>query len=232
MIVTCPNCGARYRLQAAPAPGARMRCAECDHRWIAEDDAEPVTAAAPDRAPPAETPPASAAPPAEPASPPPAVEPRPDYAAADTPEAPPEPPRPRPLATLAAVIVGAGLLLVAAGLWLGDRAPGMLAQLPGIGEAFARAPAAPLTITVQGHVSDLPPNQQLLEVTGTLTNPTAAPLAVPPLQATLSGPDGVALRWTIPAPVAVLPAGHQTGFTSTVTGFPRDATHLEVRSGR
>nr|WP_310524677.1 zinc-ribbon domain-containing protein [Polymorphobacter sp.] len=47
MIVTCPNCGARYRLSdEVVARGARLRCAACDHRWVpvgeAESVAEPV----------------------------------------------------------------------------------------------------------------------------------------------------------------------------------------------
>ncbi len=43
VIVTCPNCGARYRLGEAAAAavmaGKRMKCAECSHRW--QPDAGP-----------------------------------------------------------------------------------------------------------------------------------------------------------------------------------------------
>ena len=47
MIVTCPNCEARYKMSdAVLARGARLRCAACDHRWVPPVPTEVSPAAA------------------------------------------------------------------------------------------------------------------------------------------------------------------------------------------
>ncbi|MCA3715926.1 MJ0042-type zinc finger domain-containing protein, partial [Phenylobacterium sp.] len=37
MILTCPNCTARYAVKAnsIPAEGRNVRCVSCNHKWIA-----------------------------------------------------------------------------------------------------------------------------------------------------------------------------------------------------
>ncbi|XBQ14866.1 MAG: DUF3426 domain-containing protein [Oceanicaulis sp.] len=53
MIVTCPSCEAKYRVEqsALEARGGRVRCAACAHVWTVEDEAltlsEPAEAPAP-----------------------------------------------------------------------------------------------------------------------------------------------------------------------------------------
>jgi predicted Zn finger-like uncharacterized protein len=57
MIVTCPSCDAKYRVDAAAldARGGRAKCASCGHVWTVQDEAltlsEPVSAPAPKPAP-------------------------------------------------------------------------------------------------------------------------------------------------------------------------------------
>jgi predicted Zn finger-like uncharacterized protein len=47
VIVTCPNCEARYKMSdAVLARGARLRCAACDHRWVPPVPTEVSPAAA------------------------------------------------------------------------------------------------------------------------------------------------------------------------------------------
>ena len=282
MIVTCPNCGARYRLTQPVAPGARMRCAECQHRWTPEDEApDAVEPGAPSPGdtgiPPGDTaiPPGDTAmPPGDTAIPlggaemplgdaamPPA---RPAAARADDPgeaaaaasaappaappsidadrhdavrdpvpaDEPAEPPRSRILASLAAIVAGLALAAVAAGLWIGDRLPELASRLPGLAVLADAAPPLPVTLTARGVTASLPSGRAVLEVTGTIVNPTPRALPVPGLAATLSGPAGVALRWTIAPPAPRLPARSQVIYTATVTGFPADATTLTVTALR
>lgn len=132
--------------------------------------------------------------------------------------------------TLVAGIAGLALAVIAAGLWLGRTD---LGTVPLVGDALANLEAkSPLTLEVKGVLTQLPSSRRVLEVNGTIRNPSDTPATVTPLKATLSGPDGVALRWSIPAPVAVLPPGQQVDFSSTVTGFPANAQTLSISLGR
>jgi hypothetical protein len=131
--------------------------------------------------------------------------------------------------TLVAGIAGLALAVIAAGLWLGRTD---LGTVPFVGPTLAKLEArSPLTLEVKGVVTQLPSSRRVMEVSGMIRNPGDAPATVAPLQASLSGPTGVALRWTIPAPVAVLPPGQQVAFSSTVTGFPVEAQTLSIRIG-
>jgi predicted Zn finger-like uncharacterized protein len=270
VIVTCPQCAARYRLsEEVLARRARLRCAACQHRWVpelAEVPPEPISAPVVARL--AEPPPEPVvAPPRAPRGPiteadeeaaflavqeqirarwqdaatpvTPARDPEDaDDAADDLPaeeidsgpvREPPSPESPV-LRTAIAIIAGVALSIAAAGLWIGNRD---LTGLPLVGPALARFdPPSPVSITVTGTTTMLPSGKRLLEVNGTIANPGRAGAPVPPLQATLSGPDGVALRWAIPTPHAVLPPGQQIGFSSTVTGFPETARTLTVAQAR
>ncbi len=256
VIVTCPNCGARYRLtEAVVARGARLRCAECDHRWV-----PPPPEITPDEAPPeappqnaeAAAPPADsgwapgaaiassgAAPPADPAvdAPDPAVGavtailPTAGATAADDPgDAGDEPPRSAIGRTILALVIGTALAIAAAGIWIGGSD---LAAIPGIGPALARLrpPPLPLKLDLRGEVTVLATGSRLLDVTGTITNTGAAIVVLPPLQARLSGPAGTARRWSIAPPAARLAPGASVAFTSSATGFPADARTLGVTPG-
>lgn len=267
VIVTCPQCAARYRLaDEVLAKKARLKCAACEHRWIPE--LAPV-AAAPGPA-------AIEVPPAPTVAPPPPRAPRPPITEADeeaaflavqeqirarwqdaaTPVVPassldrgveepdnlpdpdddpaeaaePSAPASVALRTAIAIIAAAALSIAAAGLWIGDRD---LSSLPVIGPAMAQlVPPSPVKITVTGTTTLLPSGKRLLEVNGQIANPGKTAAAVPPLTATLSGPEGVALRWKIASPGMMLPPGRQIAFSSTVTGFPESARTLTVSQAR
>jgi predicted Zn finger-like uncharacterized protein len=255
VIVVCPNCGARYRLSdAALARNARLRCAACDYRWVPEAGEPEAAAPPPRRITEADEEEAFAAvqeqmharwQTPEPADPPTgsdsadpddtdsgtanswaddqdvdndsddAVDGRSDGVVAKT---------------VVAVISGIALSVVAVGLWLGQI---NLAGIPVIGALVDHFdPPAALQLVVTGEATLLPSGKRLLEISGTIRNRTGAEAWVPPLKATLSGPAGVALRWSIAPPVATLAPGHAVEFGSTVTGFPADATALSIRTGR
>ena len=243
MIVTCPNCAARYRLpDEVLAKKGRLRCAACDHRWVPEMEVAPEP---PKRGAVTEADEEAAflavqeqirARWHDEASPTPVPPPKSteasifDEPADDETKPQTESDSPRVLRTIVALIAGIALSIAAAGLWIGRED---LAVLPVIGQALQNlAPASPVTVLVVGETTLLPSGRHVLEVSGTIANRAKTVAAVPSLAARLSGPQGVALRWTIPAPVASLQPGQQVAFSSTVTGFPTSAQTLTVRPGR
>lgn len=222
MIVTCPNCDARYRLSdAVVARRARLKCAACDHRWVPEPEAETPPEAAPvvETAP---EPPPPEPPPPEPE--PPAWEPPEEEEDA-------EEPRSHLVRNLVAIVLGLALTVTAAGLWVGRVDAG---RIPVIGDTLTRLipVGQPLGLSVAGVVTQLPSGGRVLDVTGTITNRGQGRARVPLLRATLAGPDGAATRWTIAPPVAELAPGASAGFTSTVMGFPPAATSLTITVSR
>jgi predicted Zn finger-like uncharacterized protein len=249
VIVECPNCAARYRLSdAVLAKGARLKCAACQHRWVPA--AAPAAPAAPPPPKPrpkplteadeeaafaavqeqllsrwADTTPGSASPgiPAVDAAP----MAEPVFVTADpAPDDEPEPESSSLARSVVAIISGLALGVIAGGLWFGRTD---LGSVPVVGATLASLEAhSPLTLETTGLVTQLPSSRRVLEVSGTIRNPSDTPATVKALEATLSGPDGVALRWSIPAPVAVLPPRQQVDFSSTVTGFPAEAQTLTV----
>ena len=147
------------------------------------------------------------------------------------------------LKTVAAVIAGAALMVAAAGLWIGqfggiagfDTAalPFDVHAVPAAAALLSRtAPVPALVVSVRGETNRLPSGKRVLEVMGSVRNDGKTVAVVPPLLATLSGPEGTALRWTIAVPARALPPGGEVGFASNVTGFPVGATTLAVRAGR
>lgn len=222
VIISCPNCSARYRLAATViADNTRMRCAACDHRWTVEaDDAvlpEPsAPAAAPEPEPAAivETPVAEAPGLAE--------------SGLDDGDAPEHSPL---LRTLAAVVVGGALMIAAAGLWVARIDP---AKLPVVGNKLAAlAPQPlPLAVTFTARTTILPSGDRLLEINGTVHNTGKAAVTLPALEARLAGPGGTMRRWRIVSPAASLDAGAKVAFSSTATGFPADATLVSIRPAR
>ena len=265
MIVSCPNCDARYKLSdAVLARGARLKCTACDHRWV---PAAPVPL-------PSQLPPQPEHVPTtttddetdfraalEPISEP--IDTRwADDAAASadvtTPDLPSAPAyaadngsdddsdddsddasddnqpdgwqAPALLRSLVAAVVGIALSIIAAGLWVGRVD---LSDTPYLGAALARlSPAESLAISVTGTTTTLPSGRLLLEVKGVIRNTGTAAADVPDLRASLSGPSGVALRWTIVPQIRRLPAGGKTDYSSTVTGFPPDARSVAITPAR
>ncbi len=243
MIVICPQCGARYRLDdTVVARGARMRCAACQHRWRPGDEASAAfDAAAPVRVmglphaevpPPAADAPGSAALKAEPvigSDDDPGSDARVDSSNDSSNEAgEPDTAARRPwLRTLVAIALGGALTAGAAGLWLGDVDP---ETLPGIGPVLAQWQAPPRTLAVQvsGQVRHLDTGPALLEITGRITNTGTAPQPLSPIILRLHSPGGFDRRWQIAAPVAVLAPGAAVDFATTTTGFPTEARLLSA----
>ncbi|MEY3269780.1 MAG: hypothetical protein RL480_2540 [Pseudomonadota bacterium] len=134
------------------------------------------------------------------------------------------------LRTLFAALAGIALSIIAAGLWVGRVD---LSDTPYVGAALARlSPPQTLAISVTGTTTALPSGRLLLEVKGVIRNTGTATADVPDLRASLSGPSGVALRWTIVPQIRRLPPGGKTEYSSTVTGFPPDARSVAISPAR
>jgi predicted Zn finger-like uncharacterized protein len=253
VIVSCPNCDARYKLpDAVLARGGRLKCAACGQRWVPEVPApQPAITEADEEAAFAAVQEQISARWAEPAI---AIAPResapaasiaarddiaPDHQADDagdddigneTADATDDAARPALLRNLVAGLAGLALSIAAAGLWVGRVD---VAAVPWLGPALARlAPPAPLDISVTATTTTLPSGRLLVEVRGIIRNSGRGPAAVPDLRATLSGPAGTALRWTIVPNVRRLPPGTETEYSSTVTGFPAEARQVAITPAR
>jgi predicted Zn finger-like uncharacterized protein len=256
VIVSCPNCDARYKLpDAVLARGGRLKCAACAHRWVpvlpapaprppvteADEEAafaavqEQISARWADAAAPVAAPmvlPSDAGGPGETARAQAVAAPvADDDDARENPDDPAdEAPRPALLRTLVAGLAGLALSIAAAGLWVGRID---VLAVPWLGPVLARlAPPAPLEISVNATTTSLPSGRLLLEVRGVIRNTGRDAASVPDLRATLSGPAGTALRWTIVPRVRDLPAGTETEYNSTVTGFPADARRVAITPAR
>jgi predicted Zn finger-like uncharacterized protein len=221
VIVSCPNCKAQYRVAVGVVMRRpRMKCAACSHRWVPaeEIDEDEAVAAVQEEARAASLPP------------PPPPEPEPE------PESEPEPPPPRRppalwLKWLVAIVLGAAFATASVGLWVGRIDP---EALPGVTDAMARVapPATPLDVKLEGRVTRLPGGGALLEVTGTIHNPGATRVPVPPLDARLLV-NGVRARdWTIPPPAASVGPGKTLIFASSLTDVPAGPVSVQVRFGR
>jgi predicted Zn finger-like uncharacterized protein len=216
MILTCPECGARYRLadNAIPPAGRAVRCASCQHSWFEAAPAPPELPAAPSEPPAPVIAPTVTAPIPRPAPPP---EPVPEAA---------EPRSSHWLWTLAAIVAGLVLTVLAASVWRTDlEALGV--PLPMTGKAVATPSPLLIGATVQLRV--LPSGANFMAVTGTITNPTKVDQPVVPMAADVLNAQGKILySWTIPAPLAVLPAGRSVGFDSAANDIPPSAVSLSV----
>ncbi|MGL4540909.1 MAG: zinc-ribbon domain-containing protein [Polymorphobacter sp.] len=216
MILTCPECSARYRLAdgAIPAAGRSVQCASCKHSWFEAGSDGPPPAAAPE---PARTiervrAPLQFEPPRPPAAPASATVARTAW-----------------WPTLGALVIGAVLTILAASVWRFD--PQQLGlDLPD----DARNPAAimaqtPLLISAKVELSILPNGGNFVAVSGTITNPTKTAQPVVDLIADVHDRTGRVIdSWTIPAPVRMLPAGRAVAFDSAASNIPAAAASLSV----
>ena len=192
MIVTCPECAARYRLAdgAIPPEGRAMRCASCKHRWFElplEDDAPapPVTAVAwaPDAVAP-DAPIGIVIAPREAVAAVrgegPAIDPldaptpaqaawTPSIDAPDTPRAAPV------LKTLFAVGLALALTGGAVAMWLPDLPPFDTGRVPWLDTLLnpAARPASPLKLSVAVERQPLGDGRTVFALSGTVANPTA-----------------------------------------------------------
>lgn len=229
MILTCPNCGARYKLRddAIPAGGRTVRCKACANSWHAEPPVWDLPEALPPGPVPEDAP--AAAPPEAPTPP----------AAADQqPPAEEVPVRRRRWPLLLLLFVGALIASVAALGWAVREGHVHPSQVPGwewlsaqeIGPIRLPEPA-PTKLTLQATAvnRDVPGGGNVWEVSGTITNATEQQLPVPPVEVTLMADGGSELyRWKVDPPVASLAPGKQVRFETATVNTPREASHVKL----
>ncbi|MGI4878959.1 MAG: zinc-ribbon domain-containing protein [Janthinobacterium lividum] len=250
MIVTCPACGKRYRLpdDAIPPEGRTLRCGACHHGWTAVvgDTSLPEAAApevaAPEAATVAASPEIGAG-----VAPRPPVRRRVVAAAAAL-----------ALAGAAAILLVPRSALPAIELSRLPPLPHVTANLPPlhlpplalprielppldlgripvVGPTLAgwldppTPPRSPLRISVTADHRALHNGTRLLVLGGRVTNPTAQPQPVGPIDAALVDAHGrAAVRWRIAAPVAMLAPGASAPFESLAANYPADAATLRL----
>ena len=221
VIISCPNCSARYRIAATAIPDTgRMRCAACGHRWTLEPDDDLPGAT-----------------PALPQVPPPAPEPAPVIVAPAPAEAviaeeeDAEPASSPLLRNIVAIVIGGALAVGAAGLWVARIDP---ERLPVLGHSLAALAPQPLPLEVAftARTSTLPSGDRLLEINGTVRNTGQETVTLPDLEVRLAGPGGTLRRWRIAPPVTSLVPRTGVTFASTATGFPADANLVGIRPAR
>ena len=202
MIVTCPECTARYRLadDAVPPEGRAMRCAACKHRWYAM---APL-----DEAPPPTPTPEQAAR---------APDPEPDAAPDD---------RHATRKTVAAMVVAAALTTGAALLWVPDLPPLNLSRVPWLERIVmpAAMPKSPLGIvfTAEREIVEAG-GPTVFWVRGEVINPTRQPQPIPPLEGRIVDPGGtIVYRWQIEPRRTALPPGGRAAFEGSAVGNPGD----------
>ena len=225
MIVGCPSCATRYRVEPAALGegGRRVRCTRCGHVWreaAPADSPGPVAAdTAAERAAAAVT----AAPPSteRAATTPPAVAPRRrgrriDWLAGGI---------------AAGVVVAAGAGLVAARDEVTRAWPPAARLYEAVGLAAGAAEEG-RGLLIRDVVSErvLEGGVPILLVRGAIENPTGRSRAVPALWAALKGEAGEELhRWLFTAPAEALDAGQSTTFEDRLARPPDSATGLSVR---
>jgi hypothetical protein len=222
VILSCPNCGAKYQVAVGVVMRRpKLKCAQCDHRWVPADeiDEDEAVAAVQEELRAARTQP--------PPEPDPEPEPEPEPEAVE----PASEPRAPVLKWLVALALGAAFTAASVGLWIGRIDPEQVPQVAALIERVApRTP--PLDVALTGRVTRVPGGTALLEITGTITNRTRNPIAVPPLTARLLVGGRRVRDWTIPPPATSLGPNRQLSFASSLTDVPEGQVTVQVRFGR
>ena len=241
MIVSCPECGARYRLadDAIPADGRAMRCASCKHRWFELGPEEPVVVPGAPREPAA----AALLVPRDTQSidaPGPSVDDggRAGSASASVGNASDSdddegdtPPSRTVLKTLVALLLSLALWAGAAAMWIPDLPPLDLSRVPWLdGLVNPPAPArSPLTLSVTAQRQPLGDGRIVFALSGSIANPTTQAQPVRGIEGRLVAGGRVAYRWPIHAPVASLPAGHRVTFEASAIGTGDETVTVALR---
>lgn len=239
MVVTCPNCRARYAVdpQKIGSAGRTVQCARCSHRWFEKIESPPPAAA---EAPPApESDPASE--PAAAAAPAPAPEPdsvpemviRPITAGSALPAViPPKPTFPWRRAAVAAVVA---LVLVGGALFaLRHEIAALLpSETPAAAPATAaakppRPPAAPprQQIEIDLEVSKVEVVDGRYVVHGEVVNKGTAAGSTSLLRVTFKRDDEVLGERTFPLVEGPLPPGGRASFSQVLEDPPAGTTDI------
>lgn len=229
MILSCPACQTRYAVpdSAVGPTGRQVRCAACKHSWFQAPKAgAPVAArtAAPSFA----TPAAAAgqvpqsAPRVVPAPPAAAIEPQDFDAFAHE---PPFRARRNPAKLWTALAVAAAALMLAA------LAAISYFGLPAM-QLNSGATGQPFDIEGRAERREMASGNELLTVTGRITNLTGEVRRVPPIRAELRDAQGRSVyNWSISAPVAELQPHQSATFNSAEVDVPAGARALNLSVG-
>jgi len=239
VIVICPNCGTRYKMpDTMSLAGKRMRCAECEHRWVLPDAAEEEDALAEaQNALQNDMRSEEPAPPygqdvsvgiltdttAEPIPETESEAPEEQHEALETEDAPPA----RNWLLWGLIVVGAAFALLALAISSERLDP---SRVPVIGSLLTRLQPSPssLTLSLEARITPMASGLLLLDVRGEITNTSRKPRTLPPFKASLASPQGVVRRWAIAPPAAQLAPGAKISFATTLTDVPAGARSVRV----
>jgi predicted Zn finger-like uncharacterized protein len=243
MILTCPSCSARYVVpdSSIGPTGRRVRCAGCRHSWYQEPPSSMASSPEPEPEPPPFASPPHRAP-----------EPRAQEARAQSappltrsePVAPPLPeaehrydpyaegsflrPRRNPAKywTIAVIVAAALMGAAAVAIWvfglpqLGQR----------IGIPVQAGDALAISATIERH--QLESGNEMLEVSGEITNRTDAVQRVPQIRAELRDSQGqIVHSWTIAPPVRELQPRDRVSINSAEIDVPQGGRMLRLTFG-
>ncbi|MBV9842941.1 MAG: zinc-ribbon domain-containing protein [Sphingomonadaceae bacterium] len=228
MILSCPACGTRYLIpdSAIGVTGRQVRCAACRHSWFAEPGSGDQPRAQPSLLDDDAVPPPSAAPRSYDTPPPP------------SPYAQDSPFRPRrnPARMYMAISIGVAVVLflaIIALLAFGHHGSSTTTQTASgtSTKSSAASNGTPLTLEVthQPERRLLASGNELLAISGQVTNPTDYPQSVPDIRAELrDAQDRVVYGWTITAPVPKLAPRSSAEFNSAEIDVPKGSRALNL----